>query len=135
MVIEETPVDVLMSIHPRHAEQILSGLKQVEFRRKSPKRPVKHMIVYATSPIQRVVGFARVLTVVKGSLESLWSQFGSVGGITRAEFDAYFAGLDEGSVLVLSEATTLKVPLMADRIIPFAFIGASLAAAVSPLST
>jgi len=117
MVVEENSVDVLMSIHPRHADQILSGLKQVEFRRKSPKRAVSHLIVYATSPVQRVVGFARILSVVEGSLEALWSQYGSVGGISRGEFDDYFSGLTEGSALVLSDATTLKEPLLAGRVI------------------
>jgi predicted transcriptional regulator len=117
MPIEESPVDVLMSIHPRHANQILSGAKQVEFRRRSPRRLVNYLIMYATSPVQRVVGFARVKSVVEGSLEALWSQFGTVGGITREEFDSYFIGQEFGSVLVLGDVTSLIEPLCANSAI------------------
>ena len=89
----------------------------MEFRRKSPRRPVNHLFVYATAPVKQVVGYARVTCVVEGSLESIWSQYGSVGGITKAEFDDYFTGLSEGSAIVLSDATLLKVPVSAASVI------------------
>jgi len=96
MAIRAGSVDVLMSIHPRQAEQILSGVKKLEFRRKSPRREIGSLIVYATAPVRRIVGFAKVQAIVEGSLDSLWSEFGTVAGITREEFDAYFKGSKRG---------------------------------------
>jgi predicted transcriptional regulator len=127
MAIQQNPVDVLMSIHPRHAEQILSGRKKVEFRRKPPKRPVSHIIVYATAPLKRIVGIARVLSVVEGSLDALWTQYGTIGGITRDEFNRYFTGVSEGSVLLLAEPTILTEPQLTtdvifDRVAPQSFM-------------
>ena len=95
----------------------MSGEKTVEFRRKTPRRPVERLIVYCTAPVQRVVGYARIVAIVEASLESLWEQFGAIGGISRSEFDQYFQGLDAGSVLVLSGATELKEPSQSDRFV------------------
>jgi len=50
------------------------------------------------------------MAIVEGSLETLWAQFGSVGGVTRSEFDEYFAGVSEGSALVLAEVRPLNEP-------------------------
>ena len=55
---------VLLSIKPQYADKILSGDKKFEFRRLLYKSPnVKKIIIYATSPVMRVIGEFDVATV------------------------------------------------------------------------
>ena len=48
---------VLLSIKPEYAEKIFEGTKKYEFRRSVFKnRNVKTVVVYASSPVQKVIG-------------------------------------------------------------------------------
>jgi hypothetical protein len=48
---------VLLSIKPEFVEKIFSGLKKYEFRRVIFKsKSVSRVVIYASSPVQRVVG-------------------------------------------------------------------------------
>jgi predicted transcriptional regulator len=55
---------VLLSTKPRFAEAIMGGEKHVEFRRVRCRRDVKVVLVYATSPIQRLLGYFEVSFIV-----------------------------------------------------------------------
>lgn len=49
--------NVLLSIEPEHAESILSGEKRYEYRRVAPASdPPYRFVLYATAPVQAVVG-------------------------------------------------------------------------------
>lgn len=48
---------VLMSIKPEFADKIFDGSKRYEFRRMIFKQPaVKKVVVYASAPVQMVIG-------------------------------------------------------------------------------
>lgn len=81
-----------MAIHPRFAEAILSGRKRVEFRKRSLARDVSDVLIYATSPIQRVVGRFNVSDIVCGSPNSLWEDYGNIADISRTEYLRYYRG-------------------------------------------
>lgn len=83
----------LISIHPEYAEKILSGDKRLEFRRTWAAKPIDILVIYATAPIQRIVGVAKIGQVFKGSKTKLWElgrQYGS--GISRRKLFAYLEG-------------------------------------------
>ncbi|GAA2102817.1 ASCH domain-containing protein [Microlunatus panaciterrae] len=82
----------LFSIHPTYAEAILDGRKQVEFRRTRLPADVTHMVIYATAPVQRVVGIVEVEETESSSPRRVWAAFGTVGAIARKAFDSYYAG-------------------------------------------
>lgn len=50
--------DIMLSIHPRHADAILDGCKTVEVRTTLPLKIWRDekIYLYATSPIQKVIG-------------------------------------------------------------------------------
>ncbi len=106
-----------MSVHPKYAKQIIAGTKKVEFRRRAPRKVVSRMVIYATAPIGRVVGHAQIDEVVTGSLEGLWGAYCTVAGMSQEEFNDYFAGLNEGVALVLSDPTEVKDSTLAARIL------------------
>ena len=62
----------LISIHPKYVEKIFSGAKKLEFRRRWTARSVETLFFYATAPVRRIVGFAKVARVTQGTPTQLW---------------------------------------------------------------
>lgn len=54
-------MNVLLSIHPEHAEKIYKGIKIIEWRKVTPKLTGGEKIyLYETSPVMKVTGFFTV---------------------------------------------------------------------------
>lgn len=84
---------VLLSIKPRFVDQILAGNKRVEFRRSWPSNDIGAMVLYSSSPIQRLVGVAYIERIVQSEPAELWKlaqQYG--GGLECDELMEYFEG-------------------------------------------
>ena len=93
----------LLSIHPEYVNLIKDGVKRVEFRRVRFARDVAHIVIYATSPIQRVVGFCAVEQVVRDTPANLWSGHGKRGGVSKSTLMKYLANLNVATALLLGE--------------------------------
>ena len=92
----------LISIHPTYVEKILSGEKRLEFRRGWASSSVDFLVIYATSPIQRIVAIAELGKVTRGSKTQLWKLARDKGGgISRRKLFAYLEGKKEGVALEL----------------------------------
>lgn len=102
----------LISIHPQYAEKILSGEKCLEFRRTWAAQPVDVLAIYATSPVQRIVGLAWIEGVHHGSKTKLW-ELGKLhgGGISRRKLFAYLDGRKEAVALVIGQRQRLSEAL------------------------
>jgi predicted transcriptional regulator len=84
---------LLISIKPRYAEMIFSGVKTVELRRKEPRvGQGDRMVVYVSSPIMEVTGECTVAEIEKDTPERLWKKIRQKAGVTKQEFDDYFEG-------------------------------------------
>lgn len=100
---------ILISLEPRHAENILTGRKRVELR----KRPMNVHVgttvwIYAKLPVGSVVGTAKVRAVHAATPSSIWRRFGKDAGITKQEFSAYYGEATQAVVLVLEETTRFE---------------------------
>lgn len=105
----------LFSIHPHYASAILDGSKQVEFRRQGLPVDVTHVVIYATSPVQQVVGMFEVAGVDKMSPSQAWKQYGRVGGIAKSAFERYYVNADHAFAIRVRNAQTFATPfLLAD---------------------
>lgn len=89
----------LLSIHPRFAEAILSGEKRVEFRRTRFSRNVSHVVIYATKPVGKVVGWFEVAGIESRHPDELWGKFQHCGGIAEPDFRAYYSGRSTGHAI------------------------------------
>lgn len=93
---------VLLSIKPKYADLILDGSKRVEFRRSWAAQDVSVIVLYSSSPIQKIVGVVEVEEVVVATPTSLWKTCTERGGgLTRGEFRSYFAGKSRGVAVLL----------------------------------
>ncbi|MCX4163695.1 ASCH domain-containing protein [Paraburkholderia megapolitana] len=100
----DEPEHVLISLEQRHAENILSGIKQIELRRRAMRVEIGTVVwIYAKLPVGRVVGSARVSAVHSLAPSTLWRRFADVCGLTRSEFFSYFEGTSSGCALALHE--------------------------------
>ena len=99
---------VLISLHPQHANKILSGQKKLEFRRVWSTKPVSAIVIYSTVPIQRLVAIAYVKQVHHGSATALWRLAKTIGGgLSRRALYDYFRGKKSGCAIEFSEIKRL----------------------------
>ena len=104
--------DILMSIKPPYVDMLVSGCKTVEIRKRAVRAPAGARIwIYATSPRQQVVAFARLEEVALEAPDQIWHVFGDRAGIDRSEFDAYVGEAQVVAALCLTEVTELDAPL------------------------
>ena len=84
-------MNVLLSIKPEFANKIFNGTKKYEFRKSIFKRDVNKVIVYASSPVQRVIGEFTIADIICKDTEILWQETKKYSGITKDFYDEYFA--------------------------------------------
>jgi predicted transcriptional regulator len=96
---------VLLSIKPEYAEKIFSGEKKYEFRRTIFKnRSVKKVVIYASSPIQKVIGEFDIECVITLNLDELWESTKFHSGIDKDFYDSYFHGKEVGHAIKVKKA-------------------------------
>lgn len=109
----------LISIHPNYVEKILSGEKRLEFRRSWAVNQIDFLVIYATVPVQQIVGVAQIGHVFRGSKSRLWELARlKGGGISRRKLFEYMQGKKEGIALEI-----LKVFKIDDGICPHSLFG------------
>jgi predicted transcriptional regulator len=92
----------LVSIHPTYVEKIVSGEKRFEFRRTWASAPVDLLVIYATSPVQRIVAIAEIGRVIRASKWRLWEIARERGpGISRSDLFTYLDGKPQAVALEL----------------------------------
>lgn len=109
-------MSVLLSIKPEFAEKIFVGEKRFEFRRVMPKRDVERVVVYASSPVCRIVGEFAVRRVMTASPAALWKLTRTHAGINKCYFDAYFQGRSEAHAFEVEEALRYDEPIDPRRV-------------------
>lgn len=100
----------LFSIHPRYACAILDGSKGVEFRRQGLPDDVTHVVIYATAPVQQVIGIFEVAGVDKMSPSQAWKRYGRTGGIDKTAFERYYTNADHAFVIRVHAPRTFPTP-------------------------
>ena len=82
---------VLLSIKPEFADKIFNGTKKYEFRRSIfKKKEVKTVVVYASSPVQKIIGEFEIETIIKEKVNRLWNLTKDFSGISEEYFFEYF---------------------------------------------
>ncbi len=106
---------VLLSIKPEFADKIFDGSKKFEFRRNVFKnKNVDTIVVYASSPVSKVIGEFEIEKVIQKDLEDLWLETKDFSGISKEFYDKYFIGKEKGfaikvkNVLLYENAKNLK---------------------------
>lgn len=102
---------ILISIKPDYSQAILAGIKKVEYRKRGFSRPVKKMIIYETSPIQKVVGEVLVLGILQDSVDRIWKMTCDVGEVSKDDFYRYYGNRKKAYAIQLGEIRIYGKPL------------------------
>jgi predicted transcriptional regulator len=103
---------VLLSIKPAFAEQIFDGSKKFEFRKAIFKnQEIKTVVVYASSPMQKVIGEFEIDSIINDSLAGLWQKTKRFAGIDEDYFYQYFAEREMGYAIKIKKTKKYKEPL------------------------
>lgn len=102
---------VVLSIKPEFADKIFDGSKKFEFRRSIFKNEdVKTVIVYASSPVKKVIGEFEIDSIIKEELESLWQMTSDYSGISKDYFDKYFFDKEAGYAIKIKSTKRYRQP-------------------------
>ncbi|MDF1554523.1 MAG: ASCH domain-containing protein [Deferrisomatales bacterium] len=126
----ETGRVALFSINPEYAKQIMDGSKRVEFRKNGFDSNLGYVIVYATTPVKKVLGFFEVSGVERASPLDLWRRHKQHGGIKYGDFRKYYAGKKTAVAIGVGRLCLLGKPIdlaaLGDGLIPpqsFCYVG------------
>jgi predicted transcriptional regulator len=102
---------VVLSIKPEFAYKIFAGTKKFEFRKAIFKNEnIKSVIVYASSPVQKVIGEFEIDEVLKHDLGTLWDLTEEYSGISKEFYYEYFANKDQGFAIKIKKTKKYKKP-------------------------
>jgi predicted transcriptional regulator len=104
-------MNVVLSIKPEFAFKIFNGTKRFEFRKAIFKNPaVKKVIVYASSPVQQVIGEFEFDEILKCEKNELWELTKQYSGITEDFFFRYFEEKVDGYAIVIKNTLMYQTP-------------------------
>lgn len=105
-------MEVLLSIKPEFAYKIFEGKKKFEFRKVIFKNPdIKKVIVYASSPVQLVIGEFEIDHILTSKPNDIWEKTKKYSGISEKFFYEYFADREIAHAIKIKEAKKYNEPL------------------------
>jgi predicted transcriptional regulator len=108
---------VLMSVKPEFASRILDGSKTVELRRQLPRLgPGDLIALYVSSPVKKLVATLEVVAIEADEPSNLWHVVSAYAGVSRREYDEYFAGAKQAVGIVLSNIRRRPTPLSLSKL-------------------
>lgn len=109
---------VLLSIDPQWATAILAGRKRFEYRRVLPSlTPPFTNFLYATDPIQAVVGHVHTPRTVTGTVDEVIDQTIDETPHEVADIEEYFEGKDEAGAMECAHPSTYETPIPRDVLV------------------
>jgi predicted transcriptional regulator len=111
--------DILISIQPEYADQIMDGCKTVELRRRFVEAVDQdtRLFIYSSNPVGAIIGCAKIDKVIKLPIKQIWKRFHKQACVKRSEFEKYFDGVEFGFVVSLADVTPLTELLVREDIL------------------
>ena len=101
---------IMLSIKPKYVDQIFSGRKKYEFRRRLAGASIDTILIYETSPISKVVGEAKVIRTISLPKRELWSITKMESGLTKEEYEQYYSESEMAYAYELGEVVIYDRP-------------------------
>jgi predicted transcriptional regulator len=109
--------EILISLKPKHANNLFHGIKTVELRKRRLKIAVGTRVwVYATAPTAAICGYAKLVRMASGSPSQIWESLGSQTAVSKEEFEEYFDTCEIAYGLVLGDVMAMQPTLSLEGI-------------------
>jgi len=109
---------VLLSIKPKYVEKIISGQKKYEFRKTIFNLDEEIVVIYATSPIKKIIGYFHIEEVINDHPKKIWSKCRELSGISKSSFFEYFTDRNYGYAIRIGKLHLFDEPLEPTSIMP-----------------
>ncbi|WP_332025225.1 ASCH domain-containing protein [Kaistella sp.] len=101
---------VILSIKPIYAEKILNGEKTFELRKSIfKKNNINKVIIYASSPISKVIGEFEIDSILHDEINELWKKTKENNGVEKTFFNDYFENREKGYAIKIKNTKRYKV--------------------------
>ena len=102
---------VLLSIKPEFAHKIFEGTKKFEFRKKIFKdTSIKKVIVYSSSPEQKVIGEFEIDSILSDTPDRIWKQTKAYSGIIQEFYNDYFKDCNKAYAIKIASIKKYHKP-------------------------
>ncbi|MBW2738389.1 MAG: ASCH domain-containing protein [Deltaproteobacteria bacterium] len=102
---------ILLSIHPEFAKAIMGGKKKIEFRKLNIPKSIKQVVLYATAPERKIVGYFSVKKIVEATPTELWKVYKRISGVKRNYLLNYYKNSQLGVGILVSDVVELQNPI------------------------
>lgn len=102
---------VLLSIKPEFAKRIFNGTKKYEFRKSIFKQAnVRKAIVYASSPVKKVVGEFFIEDILNDNVDAIWKETSQYSGISKPFYQMYFENRTKAYAIKIGQTILYDEP-------------------------
>ena len=101
---------ILMPIKPEYVNKIFSGEKKFEYRKRVCKKNIDKIIVYSSSPVQKVVGELIIRNVLCDKKDIIWNKTKMYGGIDKDKYDKYYENSNIAVAYEIEKAILYDIP-------------------------
>lgn len=102
---------ILLSIRKQYCEQIFSGVKKYEFRKKAPVSNIDKILVYESHGCGKIVGEIIIEDILYGSVNEIWELTNKDAGIDSESFSKYYEGHSHAIAYKISDFTKYENPI------------------------
>lgn len=102
---------VLLSIKPEYVEQIVSGKKKFEYRKRIFKQEVESVVIYSTMPVGKIIGEFTIDKIINDTPLQLWEKTRKHSGISKESFMTYFSDRQDGFAIKIKEFIPYDLPI------------------------
>jgi predicted transcriptional regulator len=101
--------DIVISIKPKFVARILAGEKAAELRRRAPRiQPGCKVWIYTKAPEATITVCVTVDRIVTGSPVEIWEAHEMALGVSRDEFECYFADTESACAILFSRVQEIR---------------------------
>lgn len=116
-------MSIILSIKPCFSDQIYLLNKPLELRKRLGKYFTvgSTLYIYSSSPVKAITGTAEVEAVERLTVEFIKRNYLKLACIDEADFDRYYQGHNEGSILWLKNVRKFKKSIALDELRRYGF--------------
>lgn len=101
---------ILLPIKPEYANKIVAKTKLYEYRKNICKKNIDKIVIYSTSPVQRIIAEVEVKSVIANTPNKLWEATKKYSGISKTKYMKYFENKDIAFAYELGKVIVYKQP-------------------------
>lgn len=101
----------LLSIKPEFVNEILSGKKKYEYRKKIFKQDIDAIVIYASMPMGKIIGEFTIDGIINDNPMTVWKETKEYAGISLENYKKYFKGKREAYAICIKDLKIYEEPI------------------------